>query len=380
MDDGRRGVPACQPVPLRPGRPPWTHRTAPPTAGRSTCGDRCSPAACGGSGATASTLQLGRCAGALVLPGVDEPLRRILALLDGTRDRGQLTADAWRAGCPPERTAELVGVLAEAGLLEDGADPVPALSREERDRLAPDVGALSLRSGGRPAPLLARRAAARVLVHGGGRVGAPLASALAAAGVGSVDVVDDGTARPQDAAVGGLRPGDAGRPRGEAARERLRTAAPSADDRPSPVPDLVVLAPVGPLPDALAPDLVRQGVPHLLAEVREQVGVVGPLVLPGRSACLHCLDLTRTDLDPGWPALAAQLSVPARGTAPCDGALALAVAAAAALQVLAALDQLAAPASLDGTLELASPDWRWRRRSWPPHPDCDCAAAGGSGR
>jgi len=31
------------------------------------------------------------------------------------------------------------------------------------------------------------------------------------------------------------------------------------------------------------------------------------------------------------------------------------------------------PASIDGTLELRLPDWRLRRRSWPAHPDCDCA-------
>lgn len=324
------------------------------------------------------TLQLGR-SGALVLAGVDEPLRYALGLLDGTRDGDQLRAEAARGGCPPERTRELVEVLAAAGLLEDAAEGAPALaalSREDRERRAPDLGALSLLSGGRPGPALARRAEASVLVSGAGRVGAPLAAALATAGVGTVDVVDDGTARAGDAAVGGLWPADAGRQRGEAARERLRATAPSAGGGPCPTPDLVVLAPVGPLSEVVPADLVRRGVPHLLAEVRERTGVVGPLVLPGRSACLRCLDLTRTDLDPAWPALAAQLSVPARAAPPCDGVLALAVAAAAAQQVLTALDQLSAAASVDGTLELELPDWRWRRRSWPAHPACDCAAAG----
>jgi hypothetical protein len=33
------------------------------------------------------------------------------------------------------------------------------------------------------------------------------------------------------------------------------------------------------------------------------------------------------------------------------------------------------PASVGGTLELELPGWQWRRRSWPQHPDCDCAWA-----
>ncbi|MCU1590412.1 MAG: UBA/THIF-type binding protein, partial [Frankiales bacterium] len=137
---------------------------------------------------------------------------------------------------------------------------------------------------------------------------------------------------------------------------------------PAELPDLVVLAPAGGLPAAEAPRLVA----HLLAEIRGEVGVVGPFVAPGASACLRCLDLTRADRDPGWPALAVQLDLPARGVTPCDSALALAVAAQASLQALEFLDTGSLPATAGGTLELVLPGWRWRRRSWQVHPDCDC--------
>jgi bacteriocin biosynthesis cyclodehydratase domain-containing protein len=177
--------------------------------------------------------------------------------------------------------------------------------------------------------------------------------------------------------VGGLDLRDVGRSRGEAARERLRAAAPSAPSGPQPRADLVVLAPCRPEQLEPAMVLVDPGTPHLLAEVREATGVVGPLVLPGRSACLRCLDLARTDRDPGWPALAAQLAVPTRARTACDGPLALMVAAQAALQVLALLDGTVRPAAVGGTLELALPDWRWRRRSWSPHPDCGCLPGAG---
>ena len=114
--------------------------------------------------------------------------------------------------------------------------------------------------------------------------------------------------------------------------------------------------------------------PHLVARVDEHLGTVGPLVLPGSSPCLHCLDLVRAELDPGWPALAAQLDPRGRSAIACDGVLAMAVASQAAFQVLALIEG-DAPATVGGTLELELPGWRWRRRSWPQHPGCPCAWA-----
>lgn len=326
------------------------------------------------------TLQLGRPPGrAVVLAGVDPGVRRALALLDGTRTDEQLVVDAEAGGCPPARTTELLSLLSGAGVLEDaGADAagLHGLERAERERLRADVASLAVVRGDGGLPAAARRRSARVLVLGAGRVGATLAALLAAAGVGAVDVDDAGTARPQDTGVGGLGLPDLGRSRGQAAREHLVDLAPSVDLRPQP-PDLVVLAP----PEGTSLDDLRErlqpGTPHLVAEVRDAVGVVGPLVLPGASACLRCLDLVRTDLDPGWPTMAAQLATPARTPSACDGVLAVAVAATAAQQVLALVDGWPRPATLGGTLELALPDWRWRRRSWRAHADCGCMRRAG---
>ncbi|MCU1692681.1 MAG: hypothetical protein JWM64_1772, partial [Frankiales bacterium] len=167
----------------------------------------------------AESLQLGRSPGALVLVGIDEPVRRTLALLDGTRDAARLEADAQQAGLEPGQTAELVALLHGAGVLEDAACALPelqALPREERDRLAPDLSALSLLTGGQPAVAMGRRQRARVQVVGAGRVGTTLATVLVAAGVGTVDVVDEGTTRPGDVGPAGPTPADVGRCRGEA--------------------------------------------------------------------------------------------------------------------------------------------------------------------
>jgi len=100
---------------------------------------------------------------------------------------------------------------------------------------------------------------------------------------------------------------------------------------------------------------------------------VGPLVLPGRSACLRCLDLTRADRDPAWPRILAQTAGRAPETPACDATLATAVAAQSAAQVLALIDRGEPPAAvISATLELVLPDWQWNRRSWRPHERCHC--------
>jgi hypothetical protein len=119
--------------------------------------------------------------------------------------------------------------------------------------------------------------------------------------------------------------------------------------------------------------LKQANVPHLAAAASEAIGVVGPLVLPGGSACLRCLDLTRAERDPAWPLILAQLTGGGADPPACDTVLAAAVAAQATAQALAFTDRPAsASAVINGTLELVLPDWRWRRRTWQPHHRCDC--------
>ena len=318
------------------------------------------------------TLQLGEAEGrAVVLAGLHPRDRAVLALLDGTRDLAGVLRDAVRAGCDADRAGELVALLQRAGALVDARDRwPPRMTVAERDRLAGDVASLGLLHDGAGLTVLRRRDEAAVVVVGAARIGAPLAGLLACAGVGTVDVVDDGVARPQDTGVGGLQPEDVGRRRADAARERLRALAPSTSSGPVARPSLVVLT-APQRDDRTGRALLDSGVPHLRVAVHEAVGVVGPLVLPGTSACLHCLDLERSDRDPDWPALLAQQVVAPQSAGACDGTLVAAVAAQAALQVLALLDG-STPAAVGGSLELALPDWRWRRRTWERHPACSC--------
>src|SRR5260221_12225131 len=114
---------------------------------------------------------------------------------------------------------------------------------------------------------------------------------------------------------------------------------------------------------------------HLVASAREAIGIVGRLVRPGRTACLSCVDLSRTDRDPAWPLILAQLAGRPPSPLACDAPLAAAVAAQAASQALAFIDSASsAGAVANATLELVLPGWQWRRRTWPPHPGCTCGS------
>ena len=135
-------------------------------------------------------------------------------------------------------------------------------------------------------------------------------------------------------------------------------------------PDLVILTPVLPLDGVLVNELTELGIPHLLASAFEGHGSVGPLVLPGRTACLHCLDLTRRDRDPGWPIVTARLGGYPPGEIACDAVLATMVAAAVTGHALARLDGRES-AVTNGTMDVF-PDWHWKRRSWAIHPQCRC--------
>jgi bacteriocin biosynthesis cyclodehydratase domain-containing protein len=139
-----------------------------------------------------------------------------------------------------------------------------------------------------------------------------------------------------------------------------------------PRPDLVVL--VGVPDPQVGERLVADGLPHLVASGQEAIGIVGPLVVPGRTACLRCLDLTRAELDPAWPLILAQLAGQQAEPPACGAVLTASVAALAAAQALLFVDRpgRAGPA-WNGTLELEMPGWQWRRRTWLPHPDCTCA-------
>ncbi len=344
-----------------------------------------------------TTVQFGMVpAHALVLGPLDNATGGFLTLLDGTRGLPLLRDEGRRMGLPDGHVDALVERLAESGLLDDATGDGPgaaALRGKDAviERLRPDLASLSLvaRAPGAAMERLAARRSLRVQVRGAGRVGATLASLLAGAGVGAVDVRDGGRVEPSDVAPGGLPAESVGERRDLAARRAVRRAAPDRPPRASASPgardepgfSLVILAPrtgvdvYAPAPAVTAP-LIASGTPHLHAGVVEGTGVVGPLVLPGTTACAGCLDQERSDRDECWPRMVAQWrSGRPRRTEACDLAVASTVAGLAAAHALAFLDG-ALPSSAGARWEVSTPDFVWHARPVRPHPACPCAATG----
>lgn len=305
---------------------------------------------------------------AVVLELPHRSAARLLDLLDGSRTERALLAEMARLGMRSEDVHDVLAALTERGLVLPAHALMPAaLTAEHRARLADEAAALALRrseSTGTPARVLQRRGRARVIVAGSGPTARLIATALLDAGVGKVGTV--------------ASPGAAATLHGSADAAAGDAPAATRDDSPAArggrphaatlrATDATFRVQVG---YAVSTRGTRRRVPHLALTVRDGVAVVGPLVPATGGPCLHCLDLHRTDRDPSWPRLAAQLAQAPAGADPCPAATRLTAAGFAAAEVLAHLDG-GEPSTVGTTVEINGV-LPWRRRSWSPHPACDC--------
>lgn len=139
-------------------------------------------------------------------------------------------------------------------------------------------------------------------------------------------------------------------------------------------PDLVVLAhDHEPPADDLAA-LVRNDTAHLIGGLRDREGRVGPLVVPGWTACSRCHDLYRSARDPSWRWRRALLAHPAAHPLSATSAsttLLLSTAATLAGEALAFIEGRT-PLSCAGTLRLHPDDPRPSVDLLEPHPWCGC--------
>jgi bacteriocin biosynthesis cyclodehydratase domain-containing protein len=345
----------------------------------------------------------------MVLDGLTQPDVALLDDLACGLDDADLLRDPDRSA----RAHRIVQLLAGAGVLlpvrRRAALPSPA---GDRARLIPDATTWSIvhPDAGDGWQLLADRSRRNVEIRGCGRIGLTLAATLAATGVANVRVHAQGVTTPGDVSPGGAVPDDVGAPLQDAAQRaigralrrsdvargdigpsdagrgeipggigghegvrRARRTAPAEPACPATV-DLVVLIDRGAADAAAADPLLAQDVPHLSVVVRESSILVGPLVLPGRGPCLRCLDLHRSERDPQWPLVLAQLvsSAAARSAPREETASAQIAAGLATLQVLGQLDGQHTPSALGATLEIELPDGLVSRRPWPAHPACGC--------
>lgn len=248
---------------------------------------------------------------------------------------------------------------AAAGLRADEVDEVVRILDDAR----------MLLDGGRDSGLQDARKSVRLI--GAGPLGAAIARLLAQSRLGRLWLVDTDSSKARH------RPPDgSGANQSETLRARLtsefqmQVATVNHWSRPSSAEvDLTVIVSDTAEADRLvAEGLVRMNQPHLIVRSAGDLVIVGPLVIPGRTACLRCTDLARRDVDPAWPALLDQLT---RLRLPTPDVLSAWAASITVIQALAFL-RGGTPEAGSSTLEVSQHDLVTRRRTWAAHPDCGC--------
>lgn len=313
----------------------------------------------------------------VLLTGLPAFTHQLLPLLDGSRTNDALLP-ALCADRPPDTqppTSDAVHAVLERlvhfELVVDGGSwpGGRGLRPEGLARLLPDhrVASSTPRFRSDPAARLDQLAGTRVVVEGLSRLGAVLWSALTASGVARVDARDPRPVAPEDVCVGGFTPAEIGRRRCELPSLREQWSTRAAPRYASTVVHVLTDAVDV---EARSRHLVATGRPHLVVTCRELIGRVGPLTVPGRTPCAHCVTLARRDRDPGWAHVWRQLDAP-----PSPDADSLLVGVTANVAAAHLLDWLTegTPSTLSGQLELSAADGATRLLPAAPHPECGCA-------
>ncbi len=292
-----------------------------------------------------SSVQLGVTgdSGGVLVAGLEPAEIAFLQRLDGTASLERLADQARAAGIPSERWDALVRHLETSGVLVTAPTDrawLAQLPGPWRDLLASDAATLAVAYGGSSdavSTVCARRRQ-RVVVCGAEGLAFSLAGALRGDGIGVVEVTPD-------------------------SRGVL-------DHRP----DLVVVAAHGALDTQSLTPLTRHGIPHLPLVVDGPRIVVGPLAAHDPAApCARCLDLHRTDRDPAWPMILAQVLHAPRGHGgqPAVSGESSLVRCGTAIAVMFAQTFLAGQAIPTGvSLEVSLPFPVTVTRRWSVHPRC----------
>jgi bacteriocin biosynthesis cyclodehydratase domain-containing protein len=194
----------------------------------------------------------------------------------------------------------------------------------------------------------------------------------------------------------------------EASVERLRPAL-GGDSQPIAPPSVVVGGP-GPVADAVArllgscgadvrrahadlppptnatgvlvgghvvdPGVVREWVrsdlTHLVVRLGDRHARIGPVTVPGTTACARCLDLHAGEADRAWPAIAGQLSARPLTAPPLLSVHEVATRAARRLwSRLSGADGTPDDSEVES---ISIAEGLVTRATVPPHPECGCAA------
>jgi bacteriocin biosynthesis cyclodehydratase domain-containing protein len=270
------------------------------------------------------TVQVGQAWPGVVLLTDSPALRAVLAAIDGYRDSAAVVLTAGSVTRDTDACAAALDLLIDTGAVVDGAHVA------HPPGAAATWGALWLVAGptATAADVLAMRQACRVHVSGDGGVADAVRQLLPKAHVSLATGSDDAT--------------------------------------------LLVLVDAREPDRARSDQAMRSGLPHVWGYLRDLVGVLGPFVVPGKSACLRCVDLARRELDPTWPMMLA----PTRSVDPPEDPVLAALVGAAVAQEVVAWASGYHPRAWDAVVEIPYSGSAVEHQAHPPHPQCGCGWAG----
>ena len=246
----------------------------------------------------------------LVLPIA---MHKILKKCDGYTSLDQILKLAQLSQLDPDSTLKTLNLMIDQGLL------ISVDSKEHN--FTPNQQSHYLdsnRSVGFDPKKINQRSSMRLLVDGGGRLGATIALLLGTSGFSNLRVIDSSPVTQTDLSPWGASRLDVGLRRDfviQTMLERIHKGQlKTMRTKESRVkPDLIIYAPdpISELPwldPNLANVALQRDIPYLVASSSPSECFVSSVLTPGKSGCIRCYHQHQTDRDPIWPKLIAQLA------------------------------------------------------------------------
>ena len=243
----------------------------------------------------------------LRIESLSEPELRILDYLEAGITASQAQSLPQITGAESDTVSSVVGRVSSV-LTESGRLP-PELTAAEIDTKFAELARL-FSAEGNFADALARRRKARIFIESLGRTGLVFAKALSASEVGTLLTLDQLRVSNKDCLPLGHPRSNFGLPRATSAKTQLGNTQLQFHSRRSGSLDTVTAAVL------IANDIVDPGsyqtwlardVPHVAICFDEEGVEISPLILPGNTPCIGCIEKARFESDSNWQTIAPQL-------------------------------------------------------------------------
>ena len=246
-------------------------------------------------------------------------IRTIIAAFDGKKSVQEI-ADALAIDC--EIVSQVVGQLLSAGLIDYLVTQIVAPGRYKEQDQSSDAGYIQLQSKITPelsattwipgvndggVEVLTKRRTALIEISGENRVATQLYGILLASGVTQTKMAsaarrDRARIGNQDMCAGLLTNSDVGSNFQHTLEDKARELAlfPSKDKSSTDdVPEVFLKVFIGNGHEALIAQSMSEDEVHLIVSAPDGPSIdIGPLVIPGKSACSRCITLARSDQHP----------------------------------------------------------------------------------